>query len=72
MKKICYITTIVGTLGFLKKQMDYMYKNGYDVYAICSYREDYKEKIGENVKFISINTCKIYFRFNKGTKKRKI
>lgn len=54
MKKICYITTIVSTLEFLKSQMEYMAENDYEVYAISSYREDYKEKIGKNTKFIPI------------------
>lgn len=54
MKKICYITTIVGTLGFFKDQMDYMEQNGYEVYAISTHKDDYRRKIGENTKFIPV------------------
>lgn len=58
MKKICYITTIAATLEFFKSQMDYLYENGYEVYAISSYSEDYKEKIGKNTKFMPVQIAR--------------
>ena len=40
MKKICYITTISGSLGFLKEQMDYMAENGYEGYMVVEAEQD--------------------------------
>ncbi|MBQ7985805.1 MAG: glycosyltransferase family 4 protein [Clostridia bacterium] len=58
MKKICYITTIAATLEFFKSQMDYLHEKGYEVYAISSYSEDYKENIGKNTKFIPVEIAR--------------
>ncbi len=58
MRKICYITTIAPTLSFFKSQMEFMQENGYEVYAISSYNEDYKEKIGKNTKFIPVEIAR--------------
>lgn len=58
MKKICYVATIAGTFTFFKSQMEYLAKNGYEVYAICSYRDDYIDKIGKNVKYIPVEIAR--------------
>lgn len=58
MKKICYITTISATLGFLKSQMEYMGDRGYEVCAISSYDDNNTKKFGKNVKFIPIEIAR--------------
>ena len=58
MKKICYITTIVATMDFFTNQMNYLSHNGYEVHAICSYGDDYKKYIGEDVKFIPVEIAR--------------
>ena len=58
MGKICYVTTIAGTLSFFKNQMVYLSDNGYEVYAISSNREDYKERIGKNTTFIPVEIAR--------------
>lgn len=42
MKKICFITTIPGTIeGFILKTAIYLYKNtDWDISFICDYSED--------------------------------
>lgn len=55
MIKICYVTTITGSLKFFKSQMDYLASNGYDVYAISSDTDKQKKQISKNAKFIPVN-----------------
>lgn len=58
MKKICYITTIAPTLGFFKSQMDFLQEKGYEVYAISSYSENYRESIGKNTNYIPVEIAR--------------
>lgn len=58
MKKICYVVTIAQTFTFFKSQLRYLVEKGYDVCAICSYRDDYIDKIGKNVKFIPVEIAR--------------
>lgn len=53
-KKICYITTIPGTMGFFKDQLNYLDENGFDVTVICSYGKQLKEKINSSVHYIPV------------------
>lgn len=53
-KKICYITTIPGTMGFFKDQLNYLDKNGFDVTVICSYGKQLREKINPSVHYIPV------------------
>lgn len=54
MKKICYITTIPGTLDFFVDQLQYLAKNDMEVIAISSNSDTIQEKLGDNVKFIPV------------------
>lgn len=54
MKKICYITTIPGTLGFFKKQINYLAQHGYEVVIISSYSDSVKQGFLESVRYIPI------------------
>lgn len=53
-KKICYITTIPGTMGFFKDQLNYLDENGFDVTVICSYGKQLREKINPSVHYIPV------------------
>lgn len=53
-KKICYITTIPGTMGFFKDQLNYLDENGFDVTIICSYGTQLQEKINPSVHYIDV------------------
>lgn len=53
-KKICYITTIPGTMEFFKGQLNYLDKNGFDVTVICSYGKQLKEKMNPSVHHIYV------------------
>lgn len=53
-KKICYITTIPGTMGFFKDQLNYLDENGFDVTVICSYGKQLKEKMNPSVHHIYV------------------
>lgn len=54
MKKICYITTIPGTLVFFKKQINYLAQHGYEVVIISSYSDSVKQGFLESVRYIPI------------------
>lgn len=53
-KRICYITTIPGTMDFFKDQLNYLDKNGFDVTVICSYGKQLREKINPSVHYIPV------------------
>lgn len=53
-KRICYITTIPGTMGFFKDQLNYLDENGFDVTVICSYGKQLKEKMNPSVHYIPV------------------
>lgn len=59
MKKICYITTVSGTIrSFFKNQLKYLSDNGYDVTVICSPDENLQNDLGEGIKFIPVSIAR--------------
>lgn len=56
MKKICFITTIPGTIeGFILKTAIYLYKNtDWDISFICDYSEEFKEKLPDFIHYYPI------------------
>ena len=54
MKKICYITTISGSMGFFVEQLQYLAQNDLEVVAISSNSNTIKNKLGNKVKFIPV------------------
>lgn len=53
-KKICYITTMPGTMGFFTDQLLYLNANGFDITVICSYGENVQEKLGMSIRYIPV------------------
>lgn len=54
MKKICYITTIPGTLGFFTKQINYLIQHEYEVVIISSYSDSANQGFLESVRYIPV------------------
>lgn len=53
-KKICYVTTLPGTMGFFTKQLQHLAQYGFDVTVICSYGEKIQKDLDEAIHFIPI------------------
>lgn len=55
MKKICYITSVPGTINsFFVSQIKYLSENGYEIYVICSPDDSLQKILGSNIRFIPI------------------
>lgn len=56
MKKICYVTTIPGTIeSFFIPQLKYLSDNGYSISVICGYDKNLQEKLGNDISYISLD-----------------
>ena len=56
MKKICFVTTVPGTLrAFILETAKYLHENGeYDITFICDYDENFKNSLPEFVTYIPV------------------
>jgi glycosyltransferase involved in cell wall biosynthesis len=57
MKKICYITTVPGTIeSFILKSAEYLHENtDWDISVICSYDEEYVKYFPEYIHYFPVN-----------------
>lgn len=56
MKKICFITTIPGTIeGFILKTAIYLHNNtDWDISFICDYSEEFKKKLSDYIHYYPV------------------
>ena len=53
-KRICYITTVPGSVGFFTKEFQYLEKHGFDITVICSHSDTLQAKLGDSIHFIPV------------------
>lgn len=59
MKKICYISTIAGSVrAFLIPQLKYLAENEFDVTVICSPDDTLQAELGDTVKYIPVEIAR--------------
>lgn len=56
MKKICYITTVPGTIeSFILKSAEYLHENtGWDISVICDFQQKFKENLPEYIRYFPV------------------